>query len=154
MSISRSQARVEMQGVRADILALANHLQMVHGVRPEDRDRTNPETLEPVRLRRWATRYGVDLRTEDDELRTESDLRAACTERQQHPPGATESMPTLDELQRAYDSLKQRRAEILAEVDETLGIVGPPQTVAPRGVDVEVLTGIIDRAGGAGPVAP
>ena len=137
---SRHAIQAELQEARADAISLANHIQARNGVRPENREKTDPANWDEKVVRRWAKRYGLDHTVEDIE-----ELREQCVERQQD---AEYGGPSLDELCGAYEANVAKRDKLreeLAELGE--GPKGPPQTVNPEGLSVEALTGIVGRAG-------
>ncbi len=143
MTYSRAEAQALTRPIRENILAVSNYLQVVHGVRPEAREKTNPDLMDLVPLRRWTVYYGLELRDEDGELFTEDELRANAVVRQYHPPGHDDDAD-LDALQAGYDMLKARRQAILDDLDEDADDIatGPAQTVVPESLSVDVLTGM------------
>ncbi len=146
MTYSRAEAQALTRPIRENILAVSNYLQVVHGVRPDAREKTDPGTMTAVRLNRWTVYYGLELRDGDGELFSEDALRANATERQEHPPGH-ESDADLNTLQATYDMLKARRQAILDDLDDDADDIatGPAQTVVPESLSVDVLTGMIDE---------
>ncbi len=146
MTYSRAEAQALTRPIRENILAVSNYLQVVHGVRADNREKTNPGLMDLVPLRRWTVYYGLELRDADGELFSEDDLRANAAERQLNPPGH-ESDANLDKLQSTYDRLKARRQAILDDLDDDADNVatGPAQTVVPESLSVDVLTGMVDE---------
>lgn len=139
--LSRSESQALTRPIRESILQLANYLQNVHGIRPENRSKTDPNEMSVVTLRRWAVLYGVEFRGEGGEFLSDDDLRVACIERQLHPPGHDDDAD-LDALQEGYDALKARRDEILTDTEDDEIASGPTQTIVPDSISVETLSGL------------
>lgn len=142
--LSRSESQALTLPIRESLLQLANYMQNVHGVRPENRDKTNPDEMPLASLRRWTVRYGLELRNDDGELFSEDELRVNAKERQYHPPGHDDDAD-LDTLQEGYDVLKAQRAEILDDTEDDEVATGPTQTVVPEALSVEMVQGMVNR---------
>ncbi len=144
MTLSRAEAQAQTRPIRESILKVANYMQVVHGVRPENRKRTNPADMDEVTLKRWSVTYGLELRGEDGELFTTDELITNAEERQENPPGLPDDAAPLDAVQAAYDKLKDKRQAILDDLAEDADdvVTGPAQTVVPKSMSVETLTGM------------
>lgn len=144
MTLSRAEAQAQTRPIRESILQVANYMQVVHGVRPENREQTSPTGMDLVTLKRWTVAYGLELRDEDGELFSEEELRANAAERQAHPPGREDDAAPLDAVQDKYDELKAAQRAILDDLAEDADDVatGPAQTVVPKSMSAKVLTGM------------
>lgn len=145
MALSRAEAQAATRPIRDDILKVANHLQAVHGVRPENRAKTDPANMDLTTLRRVAVGlFGMEIRGDDGELLTEDALRTNVDQRQQNPPGLPDDDATLEQKQAAYDNLKAQRQAILDDLDDDADntATGPAQTIVPESLSVDVLTGM------------
>ncbi len=150
MDRSRDAVLAEMQPIRLDIIQLAEHLVDGHGIRPERREKTDPGVMPERLLGRWLVRHagvGVDDASisEDDEDHDEKvgALRELASKRQR--VCALEGCPGVDTLTEAHGNLVARRNVLREELPEP-SERGAVQTVRPKGLDVEALTGILGRA--------
>jgi hypothetical protein len=131
---SREEILPELLPIRRDLIAMAEHLNDQHGIRPENRDITDPRQMPEQSLRFWARRMGLGSFLEDDEQA----VRSWADSRQQSC--STAGCPGVDELMRMWGIARERVEVLTLELppdDPTAG----PQTITPIGLSTDVVTG-------------
>ncbi len=159
---TRDEIIAEMAPIRQDIVAINGHLADEHGVTADDGGaRTAPEAMTDISLGGWIRRHApAAFAAHHDAIvaarmgsRGElgSELRAVLE------VAAAEARATCDldgcpgpaGLIEVRAEFAARRDPLRVELAE-LGVAqaGNPQTVSPRGLNVETLTGVLERARG------
>lgn len=138
---SRDEIHAELAPIRHDMIRISEHLNDEHGIRPDARETTAPQTIvESGRSAGWAKRYGGGLSLpadRDEQIRVIMAEQEVCS---------LSGCPGLDALQRAYENARTKRDALRDELPDIVK-PGAVQTVQPKGLDATALIGVMSRHG-------